>query len=100
MKDFNQIMKTITVQIGNSDDKLTQKQWAEFVSNTIYWITKFCSEIHFSSGSPSNSPWQNYSITFEIDDSKIVWVKENLIELRKKYNQNSIAWMECNTDFI
>ena len=93
-------MKTFTVLLGNSDDKLTQKQWAEFVENTLHWIKKFCTEIYFSGGSPANTPWQNYSIVFSIEENKVVWVKDNLIELRKKYNQDSIAWIEGDIKLI
>ena len=99
MKDWLN-MKTFTIIIGNSDDKLTQVKWAEFVENILYWIKKFCSEIHFSGGSPTNTPWQNYCILFSIEDDKVVWIKDNLIELRKKYNQDSIAWIEGDTKLI
>lgn len=93
-------MKTYTILIGNSDDKLTQKQWAEFIGNLNFWIKKFCDEIHFAASSSGELPWQNYSITFECEDSKIIWIKENLIELKKQYNQQSIAIIEGITYFI
>lgn len=93
-------MKTIVIQIGNSDDKLTQKQWAEFVDNTLYWIKKFCSNIYFSGGSNNELPWQNYCVVFSVEENKVVWIKDNLIELRKKYNQDSIAWIDGNTQFV
>ncbi len=93
-------MKTISILIGNSDDKLTQKQWAEFVGNTEFWVKKFCSTIHFSGGSTSNLPWQNYCIVFGVEENKEVWIKENLLELKRKYNQDSIAWIDGQTIFL
>lgn len=93
-------MKTISILIGNSDDKLSQKQWAEFVGNIEYWVKKFCSNIHFSGGSANNLPWQNYCIVFEVEKDKEIWIKENIIELKQKYNQNSIAWIDGQTIFL
>ena len=93
-------VKTISILIGNSDDKLSQKQWAEFVDNVEFWIKKFCSSIHFSGGSANNLPWQNYCFVFEVEADKEIWIKANLAEIKIKYNQDSIAWIDGQTIFL
>lgn len=40
-------MKTATIQIGNSDDKLTQSEWSDFVSAIKDAVQRFSERIHF-----------------------------------------------------
>ena len=56
---------TVVVQIGNSDDKLTQKNWSFFVADVRTAVASVATRIHFSSGSPSAQSWQNYCIVAE-----------------------------------
>lgn len=82
--------RTIIVQIGNSDNKLTQEEWSKFVTETRETITKICFEIHFDGGSRYDSQWQNVCFvgTSNIDD---LTIHEHLNILRTKYRQDSIA---------
>ena len=50
---------TVTIQIGNSDDKLTQKQWANFVNEVRSLIVQ-TGETHFDGGSRNDARWQNF----------------------------------------
>lgn len=95
-------MKTITVQIGNSDDKLTQKEWNSFVQFTHIEILKLIVDngMHFCAGSPSSAVWQNYCFVFNIESINIPHLKECLKDMAKRFKQNSIAWTEGDTEFL
>lgn len=90
-------MKTVTVQIGNTDHKLTQVQWSKFVEEVALVISKHCHQIHFFGGSAPWMPWQNVALVFECDENNLAALKDELVVTRKVYNQDSIAYMEGKT---
>lgn len=94
-------MKTITIQVGNSDDKLTQREWSEFVIEVNNLIDTHASNVHFF-GAPSNwLVWQNVAWVIQFDDAVVQDVfQETLRAIRTKYNQDSVAWTEGDTVFI
>jgi len=47
-------MKTITIQIGNSDDKLSQASWSEFVERARQLISVHSRVVHFFGALPKN----------------------------------------------
>ena len=58
-------MTTITVQIGNSDDKLTQWRWAQFYDETRDAILSAGQALMFFSGaSYPTAKWQNAVLFF------------------------------------
>ena len=92
---------TITIQIGNSDDKLTQREWADFISTVtqkigVIWPT----QIHFSGGSNINSPYQNYCWVLVIDSNVLGEIEKNLTLIRKHFRQDSVAITIGETKFI
>jgi hypothetical protein len=93
--------KTVVIQIGNSDDKLTQSEWAVFhylVNNTI---EDYAQEIHFVGHAAGNSPFQNACFVAVVEsDYKLKELKEELKRIRAKYKQDSVAWMEGTTEFV
>lgn len=94
-------MKTICVQIGNSDDKLTQKEWSSFVTFVNMEIQKnFAEHVHFFGLSSGAEKWQNASWVFECDEKNINGLKAVLIYWRENFKQDSIAWLEGETKFI
>ena len=98
-------MRTITIQIGNSDDKLTQIQWASYVSEVDSAIKKAHANIHFSGFSEPGKPWQNAAWVIEYMGDMSLWIvecgklREKLTKIRKQYKQDSIAWTEGQTYF-
>jgi hypothetical protein len=93
-------MKTVTVQIGNSDDRLTQKEWSQFVQ----WIDmemRARSDIHFFGTSVSDEEWQNACwvgvIEFERD---LIILKYVLTRVKRLFHQESVAWTVGDTEFI
>ena len=97
-------MKTITIQIGNSDDRLAQAEWAKFcksVDAAIQQITKLClGSVHFSGMSFGDAPWQNAAWVFNISSKGATRLKVELIEIKARFNQDAIAWTEGDTNFI
>ena len=95
-------MKIITVQIGNSDDKLSQQQWSDFAYLTGREIAESSGEIYFSGFSHGGALWQNACWVFSIsgDKGNYALLKEKIKEIRKKFNQDSVAWTEGETEFL
>jgi hypothetical protein len=91
----------VHVAIGNSDNKLTQRQWFNFHHDTHRAIESAASEIHGAWVSPSTSPYQNAGWAFlVIDDGYRNRLRGWLSELAEQYEQDSIAWNESATELI
>lgn len=93
-------MKTVTLQIGNSDNKLTQQEWSSFVSEIQQQIDKYAETVFFFGGSPNWSPWQNVSWVFIVDPTYAVEIIFEIKGIRERYRQDSAAWTEGSTLFI
>lgn len=86
-------MKTLSILIGNSDNKLTQAEWAEFFHATDRIIQQYEWRRHFSACSSGCSPWQNacWVVVIEGGEEKVEKLKENLSVVRALYKQESVA---------
>jgi hypothetical protein len=93
-------MKTATLQIGNSDDKLTQKEWSDYVNEISKTLEYRKIAIHFSGGSVNWAQWQNYAWVIALNEEAISELLSQLCLIRKKYRQDSVAWTEGDTEFI
>lgn len=92
---------TVHVAIGNSDNKLTQRQWFNFHHDTNAAIAAAAIEIYGAWVSPSASPYQNAGWAFRaIDDNYRERLRGWLSELAEQYEQDSIAWNESVTEHI
>jgi zona occludens toxin (predicted ATPase) len=91
---------TVYVSIGNSDDKLTQRQWADFASDIDFIISDWAARILGRWVSDSVSEYQNACWGVQFFTKDIDTIKEALKEYRVKYNQDSIAWAVAETEFI
>ena len=93
-------MKTITVIIGNSDDKLTQARWSAFVNSVALRIGELAHQVHFAGGSGNSEPWQNSAWVFEIKDWQREKLKGELAGVAHSFEQDSIAWLESDGALI
>lgn len=93
-------LQTVTIQIGNSDDKLSQLQWSNFVSDIDRAIFECPCDIHFSGFSQPNVEWQNACWVIAIEAGYIDDLKANLQHWREKYDQESLAFTIGQTTFI
>jgi len=91
-------MKAITLQIGSTDDKLTQKEWCAFHAAMNTAVTYFAKRLHFSGLSPSDQPKQNACWVFEIDEDEEL--RAAVTRIRHDYRQDSAAWCAGETEFI
>lgn len=100
-------MITMTVQIGNSDNKLTQEMWANYHADVNDLLNpevyaKDALTVHFHGASSSYEKWQNicWVITLEELSDLDDFILRNLTVIRKAYNQDSIAIHRGVVEFI
>jgi hypothetical protein len=84
-------MQTVTIQIGNSDNKLTQKQWSDFIRETRSVVGRHCGQVHFDGGASFDSPWQNVCFVADIQEVDKQRLCDALGDVRSKFYQNSAA---------
>lgn len=88
---------TVFVSLGNSDDRLKQRQWADFVSRAEVLVRLHTSVVHGVWFSAPASRWQNACICFEISPDRAAALASDLVNLRQSMRQDSIAWTEAAT---
>ena len=90
----------VYISIGNSDDKLTQAEWATFYRETNLLLRQY-GHIHGQWVSEPASAWQNACWCLEFDEKDRPVVTWSLATLATRYNQDSIAWAEApKTEFL
>ncbi|MBK8467748.1 MAG: hypothetical protein IPL32_18190 [Chloracidobacterium sp.] len=92
--------KTTVIQIGNTDDKLSQAMWARFFERVDSAIKSNATQIFFSGASYPTAEWQNAAWVFEIDEDASLRLYDEIKYLRQRFNQDSIAWTEGKTILI
>jgi uncharacterized protein YaaQ len=93
-------MRTVTIQIGNSDDRLSQRSWAEFYEKLEFLLHDRGNEVHFAGTSGGNMPWQNACFVILVEDRHVNGLKEQISGLGRSFKQGSIAWTVGETEFI
>lgn len=88
------------IQIGNSDDKLTQKEWSAFVRDIHHAINGLAIEIHFQGTSDGHSQWQNACWVADFRITDIENLESKLRRIRHQYRQDSIAIISGEARFI
>lgn len=93
-------MSTVCIQIGNSDNKLTQEDWSQFIADVNEVISLY-GDIHFAGGSSPEKPWQNYCWVFNSDNPDTLELIRQRVEVIKHvFKQESVAWLEGTTIFV
>jgi hypothetical protein len=91
---------TIYVSIGNSDDKLTQFQWASFQNDVSRALDAFGAHIHGQWYSAPDSAFQNACWCVEVGPRHIEGLRTRLARIAATYEQDSIVWARAETEFI
>jgi hypothetical protein len=91
---------TIVIQIGNSDNKLSQGEWAHFCAGAHLAISENVHQIHFKGGSDWDAPWQNACWACELGNNSLDDLKAGLAMLCRQFNQDSIAITCGETEFV
>lgn len=94
------VMQTITILIGNSDNKLTQLMWSKYVARTNWHIERHAHAVHFKGGSSWDSQWQNACWVCEIAPDRLEQIRKEITEVRTQHFQDSVAIIVGNTEFI
>jgi hypothetical protein len=91
----------VYISIGNSDDKLTQHQWSQYVLEVITMAVSL-GHVHGSWASNSLVAWQNACWCVEYpSEAAAETAKDELRALARKYGQDSIAWAVApETEFL
>jgi hypothetical protein len=93
-------LKTIVVQIGNSDNKLPQAQWAEFVRRVNGMIREHAKAVHFFGGTENWAAWQRVCWVFDCEGARMAELRSRLTATRKEFRQDAAALTEGETEFI
>ena len=94
-------MNVVYISIGNSDDKLTQAEWADFYQRTADLIEAYTHLVHGVWMSAATSQYQNACWAVVPFPKPIIEFKAELSRLGKIFAQDSIAWAECpETEFL
>lgn len=83
--------ETLVILIGNSDDKLSQKEWSQYAMDVSLLAHNWAKAIHFEGGSASGSEWQNACWVVEWDTADLANLNTELSQLAAHYRQDSIA---------
>lgn len=87
----------VYISIGNSDDKLSQREWAKFIANVETVIVEYAVDMHGNWYSQSDSPYQNACWCIQAPSdfpSLMTAFQDELMATAKEYRQDSIAWAE------
>ena len=84
----------VYVSVGNSDDKLSQRQWSDFVDE-VHVLLLNRGKLHGAWFSASHSEWQNACWCVELVQPVVAGLQKTLVKLAEKYRQDSIAWAEA-----
>jgi hypothetical protein len=90
---------TVVIQIGNSDDKLSQVEWSQFVRRVSKLVDEY-GEVHFSGHSTPDAPWQNACWVVEVEEDQLGDLTNFLTECRMLFKQDSVAMTCGQTAFI
>ena len=83
----------IVVCIGNTDNKLTQQEWADFVSRVGDELKKYEVARHFFGGSSAWEKWQNVLWLCVISSEDMDRLIAKLTHIRKDYHQAAIFFL-------
>jgi hypothetical protein len=93
----------VYISIGNSDDKLTQQEWSDFLIETDILLDPLGSPIIRRHGvwhSRPDDPWQNACWCVEIEDGDADELRDALRHQARQYRQDSVAFAVADTEFL
>lgn len=93
-------MKTVVIIAGNSDNKLTQREWCNFVNTLSKAIAIDATGTEFNGGPCTAAPFQNYCWVIGIDDLAAAHLRTEIRLIRENFGQDAVAWIEGKPNFI
>jgi len=88
----------VYVSIGNSDDKLSQKQWSRFVAMVDTLLRTRAETMHGYWLSESSSQYQNacWCVALELGPAGRADLKDRLADYAREFRQDSITWAQVS----
>lgn len=93
------MLLTVTLQIGNSDNKLPQIVWSRYIRDVRNLVKSYAVQVFFQGGSPWDAPWQNACWVFSCDENYLEQLKDDVAMCRQQYRQESVAILIGTTEF-
>lgn len=93
-------MSVVYITIGNSDDKLKQRDWAAFYVDVDQLIRANAVQVYGAWISNTQDPWQNACWCAELPADLLAHVETELSALAYRYDQDSIAMAGAEVEFI
>lgn len=92
--------RTLTILPGNTDHKLSQVEWHDYVLEIGGLIDSWSQNVWFF-GAPANwMAYQNACWVIEIMDEDMTGFSTELRLIRERYHQDSIALVDGITRFV
>lgn len=93
-------MVQVSILIGNTDNKLYQHEWSEFVLETRNHVERFAARVHFFGGPANYERQQNVCWVVDVLEQRLPALKEGLRGIREKFQQDSVALLVSRTEFV
>ena len=90
----------ISIQAGNSDNKLTQQEWAEFIVELGSLVRAYATALHFFGGSETYARWQNVCWVAEIPSGCFDELVSDIVQIRKLHRQDSVCILAGEALFV
>lgn len=91
---------TVYVSIGNSDNRLTQRRWAEFAW-AMHSELEPLGHFHGEWASDPLGPFQNACWCIEFESGERAALARALVAtIGRKYQQQAIAWAVAETEMV
>jgi hypothetical protein len=91
---------TLTIQVSNSDNKLTQEEWSKMIDQMGGFLKHIDADIHFAGGSSPEKAWQNYCYVVNVVEGVVNTVFNYVSYSAYRYKQDSIAVTGGQTEFV
>lgn len=93
-------MTVVYITIGNSDDKLSQAEWAAFQQRTDSIVAPPKTWVYGRWTSLPTSPFQNACWCVRVDPRDVERMRRELADLALEFRQDAIAWAEATAEMI
>ena len=91
---------SITIQAGNTDNKLTQQEWSKFVRRISEVLGCYELARHFFGGPETWAYYQNACWVCEVAPSRLDELKLALTSVRQLYQQEAICLITGQAEML
>lgn len=93
---------TLVIQIGNTDNKLTQSEWSDFCASVRETVAAAARQVHFDGCAAGDAPRQNacWVIDVEAAPERLEKLRGSLREIRQRFRQDAVAWTAGETEMV